>query len=141
MMFVYHYVIIPFHPQYLPRHAPQGGGSQRGGSRVPKHTSFLYYKCQKYIKIFLASVSVMAFGVYKGHLAASSVYKATFTDVLHPSSSRVHQIFSPSIEIPRGEPLRSAESKKELAIFCQAYHFQKNSVAFCVYVSSCRSFF
>ena len=21
MMFVYHYVIIPFHPQYLPRHA------------------------------------------------------------------------------------------------------------------------
>ena len=22
MMFVYHYLIIPFHPQYLPRHAP-----------------------------------------------------------------------------------------------------------------------
>ena len=22
MMFVYHYVIIPFHPQYLPKHAP-----------------------------------------------------------------------------------------------------------------------
>ena len=34
MMFVYHYVIIPFHPQYLPRHTPlilQGGGCQRGG--------------------------------------------------------------------------------------------------------------
>ena len=34
MMFVYYYVIIPFHPQYLPRHAPlilQGAGCQRAG--------------------------------------------------------------------------------------------------------------
>ena len=36
MMFVYHYVIIPFHPQYLPRHAPlilESGGIQSGGIR------------------------------------------------------------------------------------------------------------
>ena len=36
MMFVYHYLIIPFHPQYLPRHAPlilQGAGCQRAGCR------------------------------------------------------------------------------------------------------------
>ena len=43
MMFVYHYVIIPFHPQYLPRHAPQGGGCQGGGCRESKRLSFLYY--------------------------------------------------------------------------------------------------
>ena len=33
---MYYYVIIPFHPQYLPRHAPlilQSGGSRGGGSR------------------------------------------------------------------------------------------------------------
>ena len=40
MMFVYHYVIIPFHPQYLPRHAPQGGGIQRGGIRWPETYKF-----------------------------------------------------------------------------------------------------
>ena len=40
MMFVYHYVIIPFHPQYLPRHAPQGGGCQRGGCWWPKTLKF-----------------------------------------------------------------------------------------------------
>ena len=43
MMFVYHYVIIPFHPQYLPRHATQGGGCQGGGCRGAKLSSFLYY--------------------------------------------------------------------------------------------------
>ena len=42
-MFVCHYVIIPFHPQYLPRHAPQGGGIQGGGIGVPKLSYFLYY--------------------------------------------------------------------------------------------------
>ena len=45
MMFVYHYVIIPFHPQYLPRHAPlilQSGGCRGGGCRGPKPTLFLY---------------------------------------------------------------------------------------------------
>ena len=45
MMFVYHYVIIPCHPQYLPRHAPlilQSGGIQGGGIRGPKPTHFLY---------------------------------------------------------------------------------------------------
>ena len=34
MIFVYHYVIIPFNPQYLPKHAPlilQGVEIQRGG--------------------------------------------------------------------------------------------------------------
>ena len=41
-MFVYHYVIIPFHPQYLPRHAPQGGGIQGGGIGEAKPTLFLY---------------------------------------------------------------------------------------------------
>ena len=40
MMFVYHCVIIPFHPQYLPRHAPQGGGIQRGGIWWPKTLKF-----------------------------------------------------------------------------------------------------
>ena len=40
MMFVYHYVTIPFHPQYLPRHAPQGGGIQRGGIRWPETHKF-----------------------------------------------------------------------------------------------------
>ena len=43
MMFVYHYVIIPFHPQYLPRHAPQGAGCQGAGCRESKRTSFLYF--------------------------------------------------------------------------------------------------
>ena len=36
-------VIIPFHPQYLPKHALlilQGGGSQRGESRCPKTHHF-----------------------------------------------------------------------------------------------------
>ena len=42
MMFVYHYVIIPFQPQYLPRHAPQGEGIQGGGIGGPKPTLFLY---------------------------------------------------------------------------------------------------
>ena len=42
MMFVYHYVIIPFHPQYLPRHAPQGAGIQGAGIGVPKPFNFLY---------------------------------------------------------------------------------------------------
>ena len=42
MMFVYHYVIIPFHPQYLPRHAPQGAGCQGAGCRESKRPSFLY---------------------------------------------------------------------------------------------------
>ena len=32
MMFVYHYVIIPFHTQYLSRHAPQGGGAKEEGA-------------------------------------------------------------------------------------------------------------
>ena len=41
-MFVYHYVIIPFHPQYLPRHAPQGGGIQGGGIGGSKPSYFLY---------------------------------------------------------------------------------------------------
>ena len=41
MMFVYHYVIIPFHPQY--RHAPQGGGIQGGGIGGSKLSYFLYY--------------------------------------------------------------------------------------------------
>ena len=40
MMFVYLYVIIPFHLQYLPRHAPQGGGIQRGGIRWLKTYKF-----------------------------------------------------------------------------------------------------
>ena len=48
MMFVYHYVIIPFHPQYLPRHAPQGGGCQGGGCRGTKPLNFLY--SQKIVK-------------------------------------------------------------------------------------------
>ena len=46
MMFVYHYVIIPFHPQYLPRYAPlilQNGGCPGGGCPVPKPATFLYY--------------------------------------------------------------------------------------------------
>ena len=45
MMFVYHYVIIPFHPQYLNRKAPlilQGAGSQGAGSGGAEHTTFLY---------------------------------------------------------------------------------------------------
>ena len=49
MMFVYHYVIIPFHPQYLPRHAPlilQSGGCRGGGCRGPKPSYFLYYCCK-----------------------------------------------------------------------------------------------
>ena len=29
MMFVYYYFIIPFHPQYLPRHAPSNIGKWR----------------------------------------------------------------------------------------------------------------
>ena len=36
-------VIIPFHPQYLPKHAPltlQGEGGQRGGSWWPKTIIF-----------------------------------------------------------------------------------------------------
>ena len=41
-MFVYHYVIIPFHPQYLPRHAPQGGGIQGGGIGGAEPPYFLY---------------------------------------------------------------------------------------------------
>ena len=43
MMFVYHYVIIPFHPQYLPRYAPlilQSGGIQGGGIRWPETLKF-----------------------------------------------------------------------------------------------------
>ena len=35
MMFVYHYVIIPFHPQYLPKHAPlilPGEGAKEEGA-------------------------------------------------------------------------------------------------------------
>ena len=34
MIFVYHYVIIPFDPQHLPKHAPlilQGAGCKRAG--------------------------------------------------------------------------------------------------------------
>ena len=34
MIFVYHYVIIPFDPQYLPKHDPlilQSGGCKSGG--------------------------------------------------------------------------------------------------------------
>ena len=42
MMFVCYYVIIPFQPQYLPRHAPQGGGIQGGGIGESKATLFLY---------------------------------------------------------------------------------------------------
>ena len=42
MMFVCHYVIIPFHPQYLPRHALQGAGCQGAGCRGAKRLSFLY---------------------------------------------------------------------------------------------------
>ena len=42
-MFVYHYVIIPFHTQYLPRHAPQGAGIQGAGIGDPKPLSFLYW--------------------------------------------------------------------------------------------------
>ena len=44
MIFVYHYVIIPFNPQYLPKHAPlilQSGGIQSGRIgwlRTPKFT-------------------------------------------------------------------------------------------------------
>ena len=50
MMFVYHYVIIPFNPQCLPKHAPlllQGGGIQRGGIgclRTAKFTLLKYTK-------------------------------------------------------------------------------------------------
>ena len=49
MMSVYHYVIIPFHPQYLPRHAPlilQGAGSQGAGSRWGRTPNFslLWYE-------------------------------------------------------------------------------------------------
>ena len=50
MMLVYHYVIIPFHPQYLPRHAPlilQGGGCQRGGCRWPETLHFPLLSSQK----------------------------------------------------------------------------------------------
>ena len=39
---------IPFQPQYLPRHAPQGGGIQSGGIGVPKPFNFLYL-CQIYM--------------------------------------------------------------------------------------------
>ena len=42
-MFVYHYLIIPFHPQYLPKHAPQGGGIQGGGISGAKLSTFHYY--------------------------------------------------------------------------------------------------
>ena len=45
MMFVCHYVIISFHPQYLPRHAPQGGGIQGGGIGGSKLSYFLYSAC------------------------------------------------------------------------------------------------
>ena len=43
MMFVYHYVIIPFHPQYLPKHVSlilQGGRCQIGGCRCPRTYNF-----------------------------------------------------------------------------------------------------
>ena len=43
MMFVYHYVIIPFNPQYLPKHAPlilQGAKEQ--GAVVSERPNFLY---------------------------------------------------------------------------------------------------
>ena len=42
MMFVCYYVIIPFQPQYLPRHAPQGAGIQGAGIGVPKLSTFHY---------------------------------------------------------------------------------------------------
>ena len=46
MMFVYHYVIIPFHPQYLPRHAPSNinreQGSKEQGSVDTEPATFLY---------------------------------------------------------------------------------------------------
>ena len=41
-MFMCHYVIIPFRPQYLPRHAPQGAGIQGAGIGDPKPALFLY---------------------------------------------------------------------------------------------------
>ena len=50
MMFVYHHVIIPFHPQNLPRHAPlilQSGGSRGGGSGGSKPLNFLYCECKE----------------------------------------------------------------------------------------------
>ena len=50
MMFVYHYVIIPFNPQYLPKHAPlilQGGRSQRGGSWWLRTAQFSLLKFNK----------------------------------------------------------------------------------------------
>ena len=42
MMFVYHYLIIPFQPQYLPRHAPQGAGIQGAGIGGAELSNFLY---------------------------------------------------------------------------------------------------
>ena len=40
MMFVYHYVIIPFQPQYLPRHASSGRRDPRRRDRCPKTYPF-----------------------------------------------------------------------------------------------------
>ena len=48
MMFVYHYVIILFHPQYLPRHAPLillSGGCQSGGCRWLRIPIFSLLMC------------------------------------------------------------------------------------------------
>ena len=43
MIFVYRYVIIPFNPQYLPKHVPlilQGAGCQRAGCQWLKTLNF-----------------------------------------------------------------------------------------------------
>ena len=49
MMFMCHYVIIPFHPQYLPRHAPQGAGCQGAGCRWLKTLKFPLLITQNFI--------------------------------------------------------------------------------------------
>ena len=49
MIFVYHYVIIPFDPQHLPKHALlilQGAGIKRAGIRCPETYNFTLLKCK-----------------------------------------------------------------------------------------------
>ena len=43
MMFVYHYVIIPFHPQYLPDMPLREEGAKEEGASGPKPLSLHYY--------------------------------------------------------------------------------------------------
>ena len=79
MMFVYHYVIILFHPQYLPRHAPQGGGIQGGGIGVPKLSTFLY--CHSNLKD--------CFVVFHPHYDCLSIC-LTMNDELKSIQQRLH---------------------------------------------------